>query len=1442
MTDENSNPVNKQVGENLHLYQPSQIIKLPDWDYPGGEYRFELVITSKATGAQYEYYYPSYDGQSNERIYVDSTEASQEFGLAAVQRFVWYDPLKINKNSTTYFGPTINTADTEKIPSEYLGDGVITRIPAGDFTEDLYLDFSINDMPVTSQGYYGTKAIKVWNETDGVNAEESKQRSEWRLITNSMNINLYSVRYTAKLVDNASEVTANIGSNTIPLVKDTDNKLGVQVINDNGRISGVRYIRIYPAAQGIQGTISYIPNTAEYVKEGLLQFTPEPGQIMENVSIYARDMVEDTITDITGNYNASENTYSLVLDKPGNHGYYLYAIDGDGNYTNLSKDGYWQWIYTDPGAPDVIDAEITNLPNGKYEATYVFSEDTIVDSKSQTLSLYFDDEYMNELGFDSNSNDAFTVSLPVNKYAGKQTAYEISDSNPYGIYKVETEPVEGQGKQIRVTVYGVSKYNDSIPEGDIVPHTLYAALTDPFGYESEPGAGVVIEAENTRPKLLKGGFSFYGSSMNNYNWGFIADFNTPVKLDRSISAKEPSGYSEKKNAEIPIFDEGSYTISFYDVFGIEWIQDITVTAPKEFRPYGFKILVSETDYTKGPVTVSITAKDMTIFWVYDSTDGRWDMIDEDMFPTTEATFEVNDNMDLTLVLRHNNEDKHVKLYITNICKDAPQATVKWYFHEFMSNNPEGITETSGPVTATYETNVPTVPYGGTVKSYTFYPGNPITSYTFEFMDPAGNVGSTTADLEAMGISLVAPSEPVQDNTSPEYDIYVYRMTENAYESLGLYEGSDTTVTLDDVLEKAGYAKGYKLLLHITDPSPCRIILLADKNADTQNITYNSESEPVDGVALSGNLLTVTRAVGFKVVIVDSCNNQTSFTVDLGKYLDNTPPEAALTKVVKDPYTVIQYINLTDKSDNGDDTGIVKLMSPVLYKVDDVISPFYGQYYYEFTVNKSFDITFCDSAGNIAVETVSVDDLDMGWPDDTVEWYPCGINEETGESDPTTPPVRKTAKDVMAAVKYSKPISTVSASISLDDGESWTPVKDISDAGNYIEVVNTSDAATVIFKRGGFQVRLIAETPNGISVYTYLSLGDVIDKTPPQVKQEVVYSYNTGYESGVPIAATIILTPQSEDVYCASLPGKLIRKGESVSFNVSKKGNYTYSFSDEVGNATIVTVTVDRDMDRTPPEIVITKPDSSTVTGGLVPVTISVNEPGKLKVNGVDYTFDADITSTQKTVQIQIGNNGSYEVTVVDDAGNKATAVFTVGNIDKTAPSIALSPSTVNIRQDSSSEELDALLASGWSVYDNISPSSAITLDYDPTVVNLTRPGVYTVEYTALDEAGNQGFAKRFVRVYSKNEIEVLVNGLKTYRDETTIVESKTLSVTVNNPLADEPYTVYLGRGINSEGQMKSNYIIIKPGQSFTVDSKGFYTLYIVTQSRQTYMTKIYVEE
>jgi len=186
----------------------------------------------------------------------------------------------------------------------------------------------------------------------------------------------------------------------------------------------------------------------------------------------------------------------------------------------------------------------------------------------------------------------------------------------------------------------------------------------------------------------------------------------------------------------------------------------------------------------------------------------------------------------------------------------------------------------------------------------------------------------------------------------------------------------------------------------------------------------------------------------------------------------------------------------------------------------------------------------------------------------------------------------------------------------------------------------------------------------------------------------------------------------------------------------------------------------------------------------------------------------------------------------------------VGNIDKSAPTITLSPTTVSIREGSEAEALMALLEQGFIVNDNVSKVDAITKYYDASGVKLDQPGVYTVTYTATDEAGNKAEAKRYVRVYPKDELEVFLNGKKTYEGETLAFGSRTITISVNNPLmGKEPYTIYLARGIYTVGQMKTIATVIKPDEAgnFMVPSGGFYTLYIVTQSRQTYLTVIYVE-
>ena len=63
------------------------------------------------------------------------------------------------------------------------------------------------------------------------------------------------------------------------------------------------------------------------------------------------------------------------------------------------------------------------------------------------------------------------------------------------------------------------------------------------------------------------------------------------------------------------------------------------------------------------------------------------------------------------------------------------------------------------------------------------------------------------------------------------------------------------------------------------------------------------------------------------------------------------------------------------------------------------------------------------------------------------------------------------------------------------------------------------------------------------------------------------------------------------------------------------------------------------------------------------------------------------------------------------------------------------------------------------------------------------------------------------------------------------------------PMGDnEPYKVYLRKGIWSAGQMKEAKPLSQAGSFTLPDRDSFYTLYIVTQNRGTYLTYLYLKE
>ena len=94
------------------------------------------------------------------------------------------------------------------------------------------------------------------------------------------------------------------------------------------------------------------------------------------------------------------------------------------------------------------------------------------------------------------------------------------------------------------------------------------------------------------------------------------------------------------------------------------------------------------------------------------------------------------------------------------------------------------------------------------------------------------------------------------------------------------------------------------------------------------------------------------------------------------------------------------------------------------------------------------------------------------------------------------------------------------------------------------------------------------------------------------------------------------------------------------------------------------------------------------------------------------------------------------------------------------------------------------------------------------------------------------------------EAVITVDGELTEQNGMTSIHAGTHTLSVSGlQTASEPYSLKLVKGIWSSGQMKrvSGGITVGADGSFTVPAAGFYTLYITTQSRQTYRTLLYVE-
>ncbi|MBQ7600402.1 MAG: hypothetical protein IJU57_07030 [Clostridia bacterium] len=1167
-----------------------------------------------------------------------------------------------------------------------------------------------------------------------------------------------------------------------------------------------------------------------------------------------------------------------------------------------------------------------------------------------TFTVTFDDEYTALLGA---AETAFTFQYdPVKAYNEGNVEFESNGynlvvtypipvpENPFGITSVTsvwsanwTDWVYGgviDSGLLELTIEGILSPKLESPT-DV---TMYISAADPFGNTTEgtdKSAEALLEnAQCATPHFVSAEYRNMGKTQYEYqgDMALYVTFSGPVKPEASWICPDPQGYSTEWADGFPIWKDGTWTITYYDVFNNKYEEEITLT--DVFGIYGIELEISETAYTTDPVTISVKS-DVDFF------DSNVDKLmlfrmndNPESIPSVrsewQAQVEVTENGDYMIYNYHGsagfysvysdlsaarkNSDQLI-IHVKNVITGGPEETLMLFFHDrmedFVAGSPEQPTgEVDDAVTVSYRTDRDTTPVGSAETSKTFHNGDD-DSFEFTYHDDVTDADFTIrGKLSDYGVILVAPEEPVADTTAPVIkNVSIWKQIGPSFKQAEAFTGNFTEAQIAETFSenRTGWARGYDLVLSVSDESKWKLVLCSSEPAA---LSYTSENASIPGVSVQGNSVLVTPELTsgeFWIAAVDESGNfsymrfsSSWFHLDGGvPVIESSVPD--LTNL----YEATVYIKVTDDHSGADQITVTGEGLEANTGSNSAEYP----YLIRFTKNttgEGIPVSATDAVGNTSIKYITVSGIDETASELTVTWTPCFRSEVTGVLDETSPTEGPVNTSIIAHITSSKPISDVSGTVTvsnpdysyssqsnIDRDDPWAEYAYYSRTDWTVDVYFTNSFAYVdsgswswIPVPVALDAVITVTAPNGAesSCTLHLSPG-AIDTMPPDIADGNIEYLHRLDDNGDPYPVAYGFEVElkfDEDAYLVSGdfadPGKLIKKGEVFSYTSYENRDYSAVAMDKAGNRSqngggyffpnVLQLSPPADqqdpVDGVAPALsVIDEKDLPLFTANPVTVNIRIDDNGDIFSAAVDDTAHATIGSiTEETdgngvqyrkLPVTVSVNGNYTLTVIDTAGNESKITFAISSIDLTLPTVRFATSTVSLRQDSTQAALRALLDYDPSVvflWDNVDSLSDLvtTLTYDDSGVDLTEPGIYEVTYTVTDSTGHDGTATRYVRVISKLLPEIKIDGILTEYNGTLGMKPGTHTIEIGNlGIANEPYKIKLIRGIWSVGQMKyvNESVAVNDDGTFTLTGEGFYTLYILTQSRVGYITTIYVE-
>lgn len=1337
---------------------------------------------------------------------------------------------------------------------------------AGKITYDKTIEMSVNGMEQKDLDNYW---IKVW--TGGA---EGKQSAKWYQFSSfneeekTMSIQVKPVKELTEGGGKTPELPLTEGANTV----------SYQLMNKGGNKSQVHEVEViyHKASPSLSIDVDKADTVVTSLNARVSELDSE--LIAKDVVLYESDFGGNEAE--AGVVTNTEFTYT----ENGRH--LFYAIDGYGNLafeqlyiTDIdSQSPTAEFEYVNPAEfwPDDENSESgEGTINTPYVKAVIRDDKPLLNSdiaitvdgrEPYTVSVSEED-----LSSYDNGKGSF-VSLERNKLIDTGMSYMefIYTREENGLYKLDLGLLLEDDIDKQKAYKERIDHTVSIDVTDSTGKTLESVLTTDSEENEFYGLNNVIKIKKTNMQSEKSymHLQFTGDvKVTKVNGNVVPDvLNKDYSQDFIITSKDRLEFEVSEDSYVEpnvkdyfgICKDGIYEIEYEDVLGNSYVEKFEVT--DFFGEYSADIQYSTLEKTNQNVVATITGTDdnaelsladesaaesdkYTISWNKDK---------------SKATIEFTENASVKFLLKVKGaveEEKTAEYNVTvgNIDKAAPDdVRVTWVFkengHIFHGKELDVQELTSLSTNDDIEVFIssPSEEIQGINNKglhYVFsYAEDMDRSYTFEYADECGNVGTpitVTLPDELVMTEYEEPipeegSEVIEDTEAPSLSADVY----GVYDGVAEYKSSWNVDSEDfaDVADKVGYIAGYKIKYNLIDSSKAKIVVLDGVDAAVDEVTYESSSQSIEGVKISAsdNSIIITKECAITVVAIDSKGNKSSHSISATKF-DKEKPTAQVRKVGKSFTSMRLQFYVSDNADSDNKNGtVVPVSSDMKVGMDEL-----GTYYYkDVSENGTYDIIFKDKCGNKATISTEVNEIDNEAPQMKVlSWSPCYEQDGTVRED--LPPNKTVNSSVTLLLDFNKTVSELQ--VFYKDGDEW-----VEDKGSFSTPSIDLGGRTgkVVFdKSSPGKVKVVATSPNGKSnEISDINLVGIIDRKAPEITSSKTTENNT---------VKVVYKSDEKVLVTGCDYNTTYGADTNIPLTIKKNGTYELTFTDMAGNITKKSITVDS-IDEIAPDVYVTGIPEEYVSPKNCNIKVTMSEKGTITFQGKKYSVKAptDTNGDGKFVgdeldwiSLPINANGSYQVLAKDEAGLTSIKKLEIKKVDDTAPYINFPKSSITVAEGTTKDELKEMLLdpSGYSFWDDIDDNPTIAFEDMPTEEDLSNQGIHEVTYVLSDYVGNERKVTRYVKVISSANLIVKANGKLMVPCDTTIVSDKSADITLEKSRRKgESFKIYYRKGIRKAGSLKKAKVS-KDGKLTNLE-KGFYTLYIVTQNKETYLTYLYISK